>query len=80
LSTEERNQLKKLLTGGRGAVRMFTRARILLKADQSSDGPAWSDEKISEAFDVTVLTVQRIRKQLVNEGFGSSLFCMGSVC
>ncbi len=73
LSTEERNQLKKLLTGGRGSVRMFTRARILLKADQSSDGPAWSDEKIREAFDVTVITVQRIRKQLVNEGFDAVL-------
>lgn len=73
LSTEERNQLKKRLTGGRGSVRMFTRARILLKADQSSDGPSWSDEKISEAFDVTVLTVQRIRKQLVNEGFDAVL-------
>ncbi len=73
LSTEERDQLKKLLTGGRGSVRIFTRARILLKADQSSDGPSWSDEKISEAFDVSVLTVQRIRKQLVKEGFDAVL-------
>jgi len=73
LSTEERNQLKKLLTGGRGSVRTFTRARILLKADQISDGPAWSDEKISEAFDVTVITVQRIRKQLVIEGLDAVL-------
>jgi len=73
LSTEERDQLRKLLTGGRGSVRMFTRARILLKADQSSDGPSWSDEKISEAFDVTVITVQRIREQLVKEGFDAVL-------
>ncbi len=73
LSIEEREQLKKRLSGGRGSVRMFTRARILLKADQSSDGPSWSDERISEAFDVTVLTVQRIRKQLVKEGFDAVL-------
>lgn len=73
LSTEEHDQLKELLTGGRGSVRMFTRARILRKADQSGYGPAWSDEKISEAFDVTVLTVQRIRKQLVKEGFDAVL-------
>ena len=73
LSTEERDQLRKLLTGGRGSVRMFTRARILLKADQSSDGPSWSDEKISEAFDVTIITVQRIREQLVKEGFDAVL-------
>ena len=73
LSTEERDQLRKLLTGGRGSVRMFTRARILLKADQSSDRPSWSDEKISEAFDVTIITVQRIREQLVKEGFDAVL-------
>ena len=73
LSTEERDQLRKLLTGGRGSVRMFTRARILLKADQSSDGPSWSDEKTSEAFDVTIITVQRIREQLVKEGFDAVL-------
>jgi len=73
LSGEERKTLKKLLTSGRGPARMFTRARILLKADQSDDGPAWSDEKISEAFDVTVQTVERVRKQLVEEGFESVL-------
>jgi len=52
---------------------MFTRARILLKADQSSDGPVWSDEKISEALDVTVQSIERIRKQLVEEGFDAVL-------
>jgi hypothetical protein len=73
LSAEEREQLKKLLSGGKGPVRMFTRARILLKADQSEDGPAWTDEKIGEALDVTVLTVQRVRRQLVEEGFEAVL-------
>jgi len=48
---------------------MFTRARILLKADQSDKGPGWSDEKISEALEVTVQTIERVRKQLVEEGF-----------
>ena len=73
LSGEERETLKRLLTSGRGAARMFTRARILLKADQSDQGPAWSDEKISEAFDVTVQSIERIRKQLVEEGFEAVL-------
>ena len=69
LTAEERTTLKKLLTSGRGSGRMFTRVRILLKADQSEEGPAWSDEKISEAYDVTVQTIERVRKQLVEEGF-----------
>jgi len=73
LSQEERATLRKLLKSGRGSGRMFTRVRILLKADQSNEGPAWSDEKISEAFDVTVQSIERVRKQLVEEGFEAVL-------
>lgn len=73
LSPEERKTLKKLMTSGRGPARMFTRARILLKADQSDDGPGWPDERISEALEVTVQSVERIRKQLVEEGFDAVL-------
>jgi hypothetical protein len=68
LSKEERNSLKNLVKSGKGPARMFTRARILLKADTGEGGPGWPDEKISEALDVTVQTVERIRKQLVEEG------------
>lgn len=73
LSVEEKDQLKKLVSAGHAPARTYTRAHILLKADQSNQGPAWSDEKISEAFNVTVLTVQRVRKQLVEEGFDAVL-------
>jgi hypothetical protein len=73
LSKEEREKLKKLITSGRGPARMFTRVRILLKADQSKEGPGWPDEKISEAFDITIQTVERVRKQLVEEGFEAVL-------
>lgn len=69
LSKQEREILTKLINSGRGPARMFTRARILLKADQSDKGPGWSDEKISEALEVTVQTIERVRKQLVEEGF-----------
>ena len=73
LTPEERTTLKKLLTSGRGSGRMFTRIRILLKADQSEQGPAWPDEQISDAFDVTVQTIEKVRKQLVEEGFDAVL-------
>jgi len=73
LSNLECETLKKLITSGRGPARMFARARILLKADQSDDCPGWSDERISEAFDVTVQTIERVRKQLVEEGFDAVL-------
>lgn len=73
LTSEERDSLTKLVAGGRGPARMFTRARVLLKADQGDQGPAWQDDKISEAFDVTVQTIERIRKQFVEEGLDTVL-------
>lgn len=73
LSGEERDLLKRLITSGKGSARMFTRAHILLKADVGADGQGWPDARISEAFDVTVQTVERIRKQLVEEGLEAVL-------
>jgi hypothetical protein len=73
LTGEERESLKSLVSSGKGPARMFTRARILLKADVGEGGPGWPDEKIAEALDVTVQTVERVRKQLVEEGLGAVL-------
>jgi transposase len=73
LSREERKSLKSLVTSGKGPARMFTRARILLKADVGEEGPGWPDEKIAEALDVTVQTIERVRKQLVEEGMEAVL-------
>jgi biotin operon repressor len=73
LSREERDTLKKIIASGRGPARMFTRARILLKADQGDHGPNWSDEQISDALDITVQTIERVRKQLIEEGFDAVL-------
>ena len=73
LSKDERDTLKKLTTSGQGPARMFTRARILLKADQGKYGPNWGDAKISDALDVTIQTIERVRKQLVEEGLDAVL-------
>ena len=73
LTQHERDQLTKMINSGRGPARMFTRARILLKADQSENAPSWSDEIISEALEVTVQTIERVRKQLVEEGLDAVL-------
>lgn len=73
LSQHERESLRNLIRSGRGPARMFTRARILLKADASEGAPAWPDKKIAEALDVTVQTIERARKRLVLEGFDAVL-------
>ena len=73
LSKDEHDKLRNLIKSGRGPSRMFTRARILLKADAGEHGPSWVDEKISDALDVTVQTIERVRKQLVEEGLDAVL-------
>jgi transposase len=72
-SGAERKSLNRLVSSGKGPARMFTRARILLKADVGEGGPGWPDEKIAEALDVTIQTIERVRKQLVEEGLEAVL-------
>lgn len=73
LTEEERETLKKIMKTGKRSAQIITRASILLKADQSEGGPAQKDEQIGEALEVTVQTVERVRKQMVREGFTSVL-------
>jgi len=67
LTAEERTQLHTLSTQGIAAARALTRARILLKADEAPDGPAWTDAQIIAALDVSRPTVARVRQRFVTE-------------
>ena len=73
LSVEERSQLDALVAKGKAAARKLTRARILLKADCSSLGPAWSDQQISEALDLGAIAVHRVRRSFVEDGLDGAL-------
>jgi hypothetical protein len=73
LFPEERNELQRLVDPGKAAAFKRRRAQILLKADQSPQGPAWTDEQICDAFDVGQLTVSRTRKAFVFEGLEAAL-------
>jgi poly-gamma-glutamate capsule biosynthesis protein CapA/YwtB (metallophosphatase superfamily) len=73
LSDEERERLHTLIHMGKHPARQLTRARILLKADASEGGEAWSDSQIATALDTSIDTVARTRQQLVEEGFESVL-------
>ena len=50
-----------------------TKARILLKADVSEAGDGWSDSAIAAALDTSIATVERTRRQPVEEGFAAVL-------
>ena len=69
LSSEERKSLEAKISKGKTSAKIILKARILLKADQSEEGPGWTDEKICKALDTNVAMVTRVRSKLVNEGF-----------
>jgi transposase len=68
LSRSERDHLINLISSGTGNARKLTRARILLKADES-----WPDEMISRALEVGTATVGRIRRKYVESGLDKAL-------
>ena len=73
LSAEEGAQLDELIRKGRRSAQLLTKARILLKADVSELGVSWSDSRIAAALDTSIATVERTRRQLVEEGLEAVL-------
>jgi transposase len=73
LNDTEREELKRLIAAGTAPARKLTHARILLKADQSTEGPGWVDEKVADAVEVSQPTVARVRKQYFEEGLEAAL-------
>lgn len=71
LTDEERNVCQAIVKKLKGSSEKVRRSQILLKAD--ADGPGWVDERIAEAFDCRVQTVENLRKRLVMEGFEQAL-------
>ena len=73
LTAEERAQLDELISKGKRSAQLLTKARILLKADVSDSGEGWSDSRIAAALDTSIATIERTRRQLVEEGFEAVL-------
>jgi transposase len=73
LTEAQREQLKSLIAAGTAPARKLTHARILLKADQSPEGPGWVDEQVADAVEVSQPTVSRVRKQYFEEGLQAAL-------
>ena len=57
LNTDERSQLENMIRTGRQAAYRLLKVRILLKADVSSDGGGWGDDRMAEALETSVSTV-----------------------
>lgn len=73
LTEAERNQLWSFVKHPQTPFQKAQRARVLLKADQS-EGQKWmTDEEIARALDICVVTVERVRRKCVEEGFEACL-------
>ena len=73
LTSAEQKELAQLVSKGKAAARKITHARILLQANESQDGPAWTDEQISEAFGIHTNTIHGIRRRFVEHGLHAAL-------
>jgi transposase len=68
LTQQERTHLQEVAHSSAQSARKVRYAQALLKADAG-----WCDEKIAEAFDVSVNTVGRLRQRFVQEGLDVAL-------
>lgn len=73
LTDDDRAVLYRLVSGGTAPARQLTHARILLKADEGPDGPAWKDATIADALEIDRSTVARVRRLFVLDGRDAAL-------
>lgn len=73
LTPEEREGLEHLTTTGKVAAYKMNHARILLKADTNQEDGGWTDEAISQALDISVATIERVRQRFVETSLDSAL-------
>jgi hypothetical protein len=73
LSTSEREAMEGVVNQGQVAAAKRQRAHLLLKADASAEGPAWTDEPMAEALDGSVATLHRTRQAYVVQGVEGAL-------
>ncbi len=73
LTDEERHELEQVVNTGKAAAYKINHARILLKADTHQSDGGWSDAAISQALDISVATIERVRQRFVEQGVTAAL-------
>ena len=68
LSSEDRDQLERLIRSGQRSARVINRARILLKTDDGG-----SASRVAAALDTSPRTVFRTKRRYAEEGLGGVL-------
>ena len=68
LSSQEREQLRRMIRSGRSSAQAITRVRILLKIDED-----WTAARVAAALDVSERTVLRAKRRCAEEGLDEVL-------
>jgi transposase len=70
LNEEQKQNLEKITSSGTYPARQIKRTQILLKSDTKV---SWSYEQISDAFDVSEVTIAKVRKTFMEQGLEAAL-------
>jgi len=70
LNDEQRKRLEQMSSTGSYPARQIKRAQILLKSDQKTN---WSYKQIAEAFDISEVTIAKVRKVFMEQGLEGAL-------
>ncbi len=73
LTDAQREFLHRTISAGTAPARVTTRARVLLKADTGLAGPGSRDATIAEAVEVSIPTIERLRKRAVADGVETAI-------
>jgi hypothetical protein len=73
LETEERERLRQLVRVGKAAAYKIRHANVLLAVDESEEGPGLADAQVAETLQISVRSIESLRRRLVEEGLESAL-------
>lgn len=74
LTRDEADELTSITRKGKRSARVLKNALILLNVDEGEFGKAKTDEEVAEILQVTVRTIENIRKRFVIDGFEVALY------
>ena len=63
LREEERQKLEQITKNGKSAAAKINHAHILLKADENQEEGGWKDQSISDIFNISIRTIERVRQR-----------------
>lgn len=73
LEAEERERLRQLVRVGKAAAFKIRHANVLLAVDESQEGPGLADAQVAEALQISVRSIESLRRRLVEEGLELAL-------